>query len=48
MFNKKKKCTSFSYVLLSVDARNRPAWELYHGLGFELFDRREVFLAVWK
>ena len=37
-----------SALTLSVDARNRPAWELYRGLGFESFDRREVFLAVWK
>ena len=37
-----------SALTLSVDARNRPARELYRGLGFELFDRREVFLAVWK
>ncbi len=35
-------------LTLSVDARNRPAAELYHDLGFETFDRREVFLAVWK
>ena len=34
-------------LTLLVDARNRPAWELYRGFGFELFDRREVFLAVW-
>ena len=37
-----------SSLTLSVDARNRPASELYRGLGFESFDRREVFLAVWK
>ncbi len=35
-------------LTLSVDARNRPAWELYRDLGFEVFDRREVFLAIWK
>jgi hypothetical protein len=35
-------------LTLSVDARNQPAAELYHDLGFERFDRREVFLAVWK
>jgi ribosomal protein S18 acetylase RimI-like enzyme len=33
-------------VLLSVDARNRPAWHLYRGVGFEPFDRRAVFLAL--
>ncbi len=35
-------------LTLSVDARNYPARELYRILGFEQFDRREVFLAVWK
>ena len=34
-------------LALSVDARNRPARELYRRLGFESHDRREVFLAVW-
>jgi mycothiol synthase len=34
-------------VTLSVDGRNAPAWQLYRGLGFEEFDRREVFLRVW-
>jgi ribosomal protein S18 acetylase RimI-like enzyme len=34
-------------LMLSVDARNRPAWDLYQQLGFEPFDQREVFLAVW-
>jgi ribosomal protein S18 acetylase RimI-like enzyme len=35
-------------VTLSVDARNRPAWELYRGVGLEPFDRRAVYLAVWR
>jgi mycothiol synthase len=35
-------------VTLSVDARNRPAWDLYVGLGFEPYDRREVYLALWR
>ena len=35
-------------LTLSVDARNRPAWELYRGLGFESFDQREVYLAIWR
>ncbi len=35
-------------LTLSVDARNHPARELYEVLGFETYDRREVFLAVWK
>lgn len=34
-------------VVLSVDGRNLPAERLYHRLGFESFDRREVYLAVW-
>ena len=33
---------------LSVDGRNRPAWDLYLDLGFAPYDCREVFLAVWK
>src|SRR5262245_13422649 len=35
-------------LTLSVDKRNRPAWNLYASMGFTLFDEREVFLAVWK
>jgi ribosomal protein S18 acetylase RimI-like enzyme len=35
-------------VTLAVDARNRPAWKMYLGLGFEAYDRREVYLAIWK
>jgi mycothiol synthase len=34
-------------VMLAVDARNRPARELYRGLGFEAHESREVLLAVW-
>jgi ribosomal protein S18 acetylase RimI-like enzyme len=34
-------------VTLSVDARNKPAWQLYRGLGFEPFDQRAVYLAIW-
>ena len=34
-------------VTLSVDTRNRPAWNLYTDLGFEPHERREVFLAIW-
>ncbi len=33
-------------VFLTVDARNEPARELYRSLGFETFDRREVFLVL--
>jgi len=36
-----------SQLTLSVDVRNRPAWELYRRLGFEPFEQREVLLAVW-
>lgn len=36
-----------SLLTLSVDRRNRPAWNLYSALGFELFDEREVLLALW-
>jgi ribosomal protein S18 acetylase RimI-like enzyme len=35
-------------VTLSVDTRNRPAWNLYLSLGFEPFDQREVYLAIWN
>lgn len=35
-------------LTLSVDARNHPAWNLYQQLGFESFDQREVFLAIWR
>jgi len=34
-------------LVLSVDGRNRPAGELYRGLGFTPDEWREVFLAVW-
>lgn len=34
-------------LTLSVDARNRPAWSLYQAVGFEPYDRREVYLAIW-
>jgi ribosomal protein S18 acetylase RimI-like enzyme len=33
-------------VMLTVDGRNRPAWDLYRSFGFEPFDRREVFLLT--
>jgi mycothiol synthase len=35
------------YLTLSVDKRNEAAWQMYQQLGFEVFDRREVFLALW-
>jgi ribosomal protein S18 acetylase RimI-like enzyme len=33
-------------LTLSVDSRNRPAWNLYESLDFRPHDRREVFLAI--
>ncbi len=35
-------------LTLSVDARNHPAAELYRQLGFEPFDQRAVYLAIWQ
>jgi mycothiol synthase len=37
-----------SQVTLAVDTRNSPASRLYRSLGFESFDRREVYLAIWN
>ncbi|HEY7159479.1 MAG TPA: N-acetyltransferase [Gemmataceae bacterium] len=34
-------------VTLSVDARNQPAWELYRSVGFEPFEQRAVYLAIF-
>jgi ribosomal protein S18 acetylase RimI-like enzyme len=34
-------------LFLTVDGRNHAAWELYRSLGFAVFDKREVFLALW-
>jgi mycothiol synthase len=33
---------------LSVDERNLPAWKIYQHLGFEPYDEREVYLAIWR
>jgi mycothiol synthase len=33
-------------LTLSVDFRNKPALHLYQGVGFEPYDRREVFLKI--
>jgi ribosomal protein S18 acetylase RimI-like enzyme len=33
-------------VVLCVDSRNRPAWDLYRRMGFEAYDRRAVYLAI--
>jgi ribosomal protein S18 acetylase RimI-like enzyme len=35
-------------LTLAVDTRNRAAWNLYRRLGFEPYDQREVYLAVWR
>jgi ribosomal protein S18 acetylase RimI-like enzyme len=35
-------------VVLSVDVRNRPAWELYRTVGFQPYGRRAVYLALWR
>lgn len=35
-------------LTLSIDARNQPAWQLYRALGFQQFEKREVFLAIWQ
>jgi ribosomal protein S18 acetylase RimI-like enzyme len=34
-------------LTLAVDERNGPAQNLYEDLGFEPFDQREVYLAIW-
>jgi ribosomal protein S18 acetylase RimI-like enzyme len=34
-------------VTLAVDARNRPAWNLYRQLGFEATAQRDVYLAFY-
>jgi len=35
-------------LTLAVDSRNDAASKLYLGLGFERYDQREVYLAIWK
>jgi ribosomal protein S18 acetylase RimI-like enzyme len=35
------------HVTLAVDARNRPARNLYTRFDFAQFDRREVYLALF-
>jgi ribosomal protein S18 acetylase RimI-like enzyme len=42
------RAAGVSGVSLSVDTRNRPAWQLYLAAGFQSYDRREVYLAVWR
>jgi ribosomal protein S18 acetylase RimI-like enzyme len=42
------KAAGIARVTISVDARNGPALRLYGGLGFVPYDRREVYLAIWR
>jgi mycothiol synthase len=42
------KAAGASRVTLSVDARNVPALHLYAAMGFVPYDRREVYLAIWR
>jgi ribosomal protein S18 acetylase RimI-like enzyme len=42
------KSAGAGQMTLSVDARNKAAWELYRRLEFEPFEQREVLLAIWK
>jgi ribosomal protein S18 acetylase RimI-like enzyme len=35
-------------LILAVDRRNRPAWQLYREMKFEPFDRREVYLRIFR
>jgi ribosomal protein S18 acetylase RimI-like enzyme len=35
-------------LTLAVDDRNVPARNLYQSVGFESFDQREVYLAIWR
>ena len=42
------KEAGISRITLSVDARNDPALRLYRTLGFAPYDRREVFLMIWR
>jgi GNAT superfamily N-acetyltransferase len=41
------RAAAASAVTLSVDARNQPAWNLYRSLGFEPYDQRVVYLAIF-
>jgi ribosomal protein S18 acetylase RimI-like enzyme len=34
-------------LTISVDARNRPAQDLYRDFGFEPIEQRGVYLLVW-
>lgn len=42
------RMAEIAQLTLSVDGRNLPAWKLYRSMGFEPYDQREVFLAIWR
>jgi len=42
------KAADAMYLSLAVDGRNVPALALYRQLGFEPYDRREVYLAICR
>jgi len=42
------KAAGATSMILTVDARNAPALRMYEALGFSEYDRREVFLRVFK
>jgi ribosomal protein S18 acetylase RimI-like enzyme len=42
------RAADVAQVTLSVDARNRPAWDLYTDMGFRPFEKRHVYLSVWR
>jgi ribosomal protein S18 acetylase RimI-like enzyme len=41
------RAQNVAQLILSVDARNLPAENLYRGAGFEVYSQREVYLALW-
>ncbi|MFN4258736.1 MAG: GNAT family N-acetyltransferase [Gemmataceae bacterium] len=42
------KTVAAPQLTLAVDARNQPARQLYRRLGFEEYDQRDVYLAIWN
>jgi ribosomal protein S18 acetylase RimI-like enzyme len=42
------QATGAKQMTLSVDGRNQPAWDLYRDLGFRPFEKRHVYLAIWR
>ncbi len=42
------RIASVQRVTLCVDERNTPARRLYQRMGFQPYDRRAVFLAIWQ